>query len=65
MSNYKNENSKRQNNNEDKNDEHEKIYIMKDKRQKMPLLIFQILQVKVTNTRNEYKKTNNEIIKKY
>ena len=30
----------------------------------MPLLIFQILQVKVTNTRNEYKKTNNEIIKK-
>jgi len=32
MSNYKNENSKRQNNNEDKNDEHVKIYIMKDKR---------------------------------
>ena len=25
MSNYKNENSKRQNNNEDKNDEHEKM----------------------------------------
>jgi hypothetical protein len=64
MSNYKNENSKKQNSNDNIKDEDKKI--LYHQRQEIENASSHLSDTtkKVTNTMNEYQKTNNEILKK-
>ena len=64
MSNYKKENSQKQNSNDNINDEHEKsLYHQRQEIENSSSHLSDTTK-KVMNTMNEYQKTNNEILKK-
>ena len=64
MSNYKKENSQKQNSNDNINDEHEKILYHQRQEIENSSSHLSDTTKKVMNTMNEYQKTNNEILKK-